>query len=238
MITLGIAAALIAAGAAALVVQRALAAAHARGGADPTLAVYRRQLLESDDLADRGLIPDDERRAARAEAGRRLLAADQVRDIAPPRRISPAALVILAATAPLAAAAIYLAVGSPAAPDLPFGARLKAWRTHPERYSPPELAAALRAVAAERPGDPEPLQRLAALELGLGDADDALHDLRKALAIAPARADLWEALGEVTVLKDKGQVGPEAAAAFRRVLSLDPKAPTARYNLGRAAIAA
>src|SRR5260221_12021862 len=73
MITLWIAAALIAAGAAALIVQRGLDAARLANVADPALGVLRRQLAEIDELADRGLIPADELNGARAEAGRRLL---------------------------------------------------------------------------------------------------------------------------------------------------------------------
>src|ERR1700721_1219363 len=83
MIWLWIAAALVSAGLAALIVQRAAGAArHARAdpprhaGADnPALAVYRRQMAELDELADRGLLAEGERRSVRAETGRRLLAA-------------------------------------------------------------------------------------------------------------------------------------------------------------------
>ena len=65
MIWLWIAAALVSAGLAALIVHRA---ARARGrrpaGENPALAVYRRQLAEIDDLADRGLLAEAERRGA------------------------------------------------------------------------------------------------------------------------------------------------------------------------------
>src|SRR5438034_408410 len=143
MITLWIAAALIAAGAAALIVQRALGATRLAGGADPALAVYRRQLAEIDELAERGLSPQDERRAARAESGRRLLAA----------------------------------------------------------------------------------------------GDGAIHALRKATALAPRRADLWGPLGEILVMKNRGEIDSRTAAIFRRVLSLEPKSAVARYYLARARVA-
>jgi len=233
MITLWIAAALISAGAAALIVHRAMASARLAGGPDPALAVYRRQLVEIEELAERGLIAPDEQRAARAETGRRLLAAAETGAAPFSTRPGPRTLLAIAALAPLLALAVYMAIGSPSAPDQPFARRLQAWRTHPERYGPPELAAALRDVARQRPADPEPLRRLAALELSMGDADAAIHDLRKAIARAPDRVDLWGPLGEVMVLKDNGEVSPEAAEVFRKVLSLDPRSVVARYALAR-----
>lgn len=236
MITLWIAAAILAAGAAALIVQRGVAAAGANSRADPELAVYRRQLAEIDELAERGLLATDEQRSARAETGRRLLAAADAAAAPPSAKVDPRILMGLAVIAPLMAMGLYLAVGSPGAPDQPFARRLQAWRDHPERYSPPELAAALRGVAAERPNDPEPLRRLAILELSLGDADAAIHALRKATALAPDRIDLWGPLGEIMVLKNKGEVSPEAAEVFRHVLALDPKSVVARYALARARV--
>jgi cytochrome c-type biogenesis protein CcmH len=239
MLTFWIAAPLIAAGATALIVQRALAASRVPANADPAMAVYRRQLAEIDDLAERGLIPPDERQAARAETGRRLLAAAGDATASPPSKgLSPALALGLAAAAPLLALGLYLMVGSPNLPDQPFARRLAAWRAHPERYAPPELAAALRGVAAERPDDPEPLRRLALLELSLGDADAAIHALRKATAIAPSRTDLLGPLGEILVMKNKGEVDPQAAEIFRRVLTLEPGSAVARYYLARARVTA
>jgi cytochrome c-type biogenesis protein CcmH len=146
--------------------------------------------------------------------------------------------VALAAAAPLLALLIYLAVGSPGAPDQPFARRLADWKVHPERYAAPELTAALRALAAEHPNDPEPQRRLAGLELSQGDPNAAIHALRKAVAIAPDRADLLALLGEVMVLKAGGAVEPDAEAIFLQALRSDPGSATARYYLARARIAA
>ena len=63
MITFSIAAVLLSALAAVLILQRASGAAR-RTDADPTLAVYRRQLSEIDDLAERGLLAEGELKAA------------------------------------------------------------------------------------------------------------------------------------------------------------------------------
>ena len=99
MITLWIAAALLAAAAAALVVWRTAGAGPA--AEDPALTVYRRQLAEIDELSRRELMPDDERRAARAETGRRLLAAADAPGMAATKRASPALIAVLAGLAPL-----------------------------------------------------------------------------------------------------------------------------------------
>ncbi len=238
MVLFWIAAALLAGAAAAMVMSRA-----ARGGIaglppDPSLAVYQRALREIDELADRELIAEDERVTARAEAGRRLLTAAALSEPAPGRPTSRPVLIALAAAGPLAAVGIYLAIGSPGAPDQPFAARLAQWRARPQDFQAPQLAAALRSVAAQRPRDPEPLRRLAELDMMLGDADGAVHALRKAIAIAPGRPELLAPLGEILVLKGQGAVSPEAAAIFRRVLLIDPASPTARYYLGRGQIEA
>ncbi len=235
MIGFWIAAALLAAGSAALMLYGAVRAT--AGAPDPTLGVYRRALAEIDDLAERDLLAPDETRVAKAEAGRRLLAAADRAERPITRTGRPGVLIAIAALAPLLAVPIYLAVGSPGARDQPFTQRLANWRLHPELYQTPELAAALRAISAERPGDIEPLQRLASLEMMQGDADGAAHAMRKALVIAPDNADLLAGLGEILVIKDQGKVGPEARVLFERVLRINPASPSAHYYVGRAEIA-
>ncbi|MBA3811632.1 MAG: c-type cytochrome biogenesis protein CcmI [Caulobacteraceae bacterium] len=236
MIGFWIAAALLAASAAILMVRGGRAAALG-ADRDPAVSVYRRALAEIDDMAERDLIAPDERRATRAEAARRLLVAAD-RQVQPPtRRLGQSGLLAVAAAGPFLAVLIYGAMGSPDAPDQPFAGRLARWRASPELDRPAELAAALRSLASEHPGDAEPLRRLASLDLALGDADGAAHALRKAITIAPDRADLLAPLGELVVLKAQGVVGPEADALFRRALRGDAGSPTARYYLARARIA-
>jgi cytochrome c-type biogenesis protein CcmH len=131
----------------------------------------------------------------------------------------------------------YVFVGSPGAPDQPFAARLAAWKDHPEKFSPLELAAALRSISASRPEDIEPLRRLAAIDLAIGDLDGASHALRKSIALQPDNADLLAALGEVMVIKAQGAVGAEARGLFEHALRVDPRELTARYYLARGEIA-
>lgn len=207
-------------------------------GEDPALAVHRRQLAEIDDLAARGLLPDGEVRAARAEAGRRLLAAAET---APPataptggRRLALAAAVL----APLLALGLYVATGAPGAPDQPFARRLAEWRrADPATLDPPRMAALMRMIVKQRPTDPEAFKNLALAELASGDAMAASAALRRAVAIAPGRADLWAALGETFMAEGEGRIGVDAHAAFAEALRLDPASLSARYFLARADIA-
>lgn len=238
MIWLWIAAALVSAGLATLVMQRA-ARATVRAHADnPALAVYRRQMAELDELADRGVLAEGERRSVRAETGRRLLAAAE-RAEPPLRAARPGAILLAAAAIPLAAVIVYRAIGQPQYPDEPFAQRLAEWRAaDPQTLTPQEMAAVLRAIAAERPTDPAPLEHLASAELASGEPTEATQALGRALALAPRRADLWEMLGEIRVMEAGGDIGPDARDDFRQAVRIDPNSPTARYFLGRARIAA
>jgi cytochrome c-type biogenesis protein CcmH len=237
MIGFWVVAATLAAAAGALMLHRAARAAAMAPDGDPSVDVYRRALTEIDELAERGLLPADERRAARAEAGRRLLRAAA----APATPIEPAgrgvAPVLTAALVAVVSLAIYLTIGSPGLADQPFAGRVAAWRADPEHASPAALAAALADIARERPGDIDPLRRLAAFDLSLGDADGAAHALRRAMAIAPGRADLPAMLGEVLVIKAQGVIGADARALFATALRADPEQATAPYYLARARIA-
>jgi cytochrome c-type biogenesis protein CcmH len=237
MIMLWIAAALMAALSAGLVMHRAARAARLAGAPDPAMAVYRRQLAEIDDLADRGLMADDERRAARAETGRRLLAQADAGEAPVAGRIQPATVMLIAGAPALAAVALYaLVIGQPGLPDLPFGARLAQWKAHPEQAPPEALGALLGELARARPTDPEPLLQLARLDLELGDTAGGAHALRRAALVAPTRADIWTMLAQVQIVQAQGQVDAQAEASLQKVLSLDPGNAVARYDLARARI--
>lgn len=242
MIIFWIAAALLSAGAASFIVHRSARAVSAATavGEDPALSVYRRQLGEIDDLTDRGLILPAEQRSARAEAARRLLA---VADRGQADALSPVdgrqLAALLAGCAAVAGLALYLTVGSPQTPDAPFSGRLAAWRAaDPASLDPAQMAAVLSQVVREHPADPQPLYYLARAELASGDGVSAEHDLRRAITLAPGRADLWAALGEMTASDADAPLPDGARKAFARAAALDPTAPGPRYFLARDQIAA
>jgi cytochrome c-type biogenesis protein CcmH len=237
MIWLWVAAALISAALAVLIVQRAAAAGRLQRGENPALAVYRRQMAELDELAERGVLADVERRSVRAETGRRLLAAAERSD-APTGSARPITILIAAAAVPLFALGAYVLIGAPGYADQPFKARLADWRAaDPQTLAPGQMAAILRAIAAERPTDPEPLRQLAVAEFAAREPTEAIQALHRAIALSPRRADLWELLGQALVAQAGGDGDADAQDAFRHVIAIDPTSPNARYFLARARIA-
>jgi len=237
MIGFWIAAALISALTASLVLLRAARAAGSPATIeDPSLGVYRRQLTEIDDLAERGLLPDGEVRLARAEAARRLLGAAErpPEEAGEPSPMSDDRRWVLAAaaTAPILAIGLYAVLGSPGMADQPYKQRLAAWRAaDPSTLDPPRMAAVVGAIVAEHPGKVLPLYYLAQAQLAAGEPYQAEHSLRQALVIAPGRADLWTALGELLTAEAQGQPSAAGVAAFERAAAIDPGAPIPRYNL-------
>jgi cytochrome c-type biogenesis protein CcmH len=245
MITFSIAAVLLSALAAVLILQRASGAAR-RTDADPTLALYRRQLNEIDDLAERGLLADGELKAARTEAARRLLGAAKTaepvaaEEAAQPRVSRPLRLAVLAGAvaAPALAAALYVAFGKPGLPDQPYAQRITAWKSgNPNQLTWGEMAAVLQTVVKDRPKDAEPLTYLAQAQLQAGNVPAAVESTRKALRLQPDDDGLWSTLGQLLMLQGNGQVTEPAQAAFRQAQKLNPKSVPARYFLGRARIA-
>jgi cytochrome c-type biogenesis protein CcmH len=234
---------LIACAAALLILLRAARAERTASEPDPRLAVYRRQLAEIDDLAERGLLGPEEHRAAKAETGRRLLSqAEQAQD-QPARPKGGRRLVLAGAIlAPALALGVYLALGSPGYRDEPYAARLKTWRqiaqTDPGRLNIDETAAVLESFAAERPGDPRPLIFLGRLRAAEGDSAAALQALDRAVQLRPRDPDVWSILGQTEVSLANNEVTADARQAFEKALALDPKAATPRYFLARADIAA
>jgi cytochrome c-type biogenesis protein CcmH len=238
MIVFWVAAGVLSAAAAGLILTRAARAAAEGEVLDPTPVLYRRQLAEIDELAERGLMGEAERKSAHAEAARRLLAAADAPKAAwtadPGARGGVLAAV---AVAPALALVVYLAVGSPGAPDLPFAKRMKAWQAaNPAELTAPELAAVLRKLTAERPNDPEGFRFLAIAEGAAQDTPEAVRALRRAIKLAPERADLWEMLGAALSAEAGDKLTDEAKAAFQEAVRRDPTAVVARFQLARARI--
>lgn len=239
MIGFWIVAGLTAAAASGLIV---VAAGRARvGAAGPAAetALYARHLAELDELHGRGLLADDEHRASRAEVGRRLLSASESPEA--PEVASPAGRKVLFAVvvaAPLAAGGLYLATGSPGAPDQPYAARLDGWRrADPARLPTGVLAALAEDAVDRRPDDPNGWRALGQARTATGESFQAVRALEQAARLGNT-ADDWTLLGEVLSVRAGGAPGPEAAAAFREALKRDPASVPARYGLAQAAAAA
>ena len=77
MLLFWVVAGVLAAVSAALILFRAAGAVASTEAPDPSQILYQRQLAEIDDLVERGLMGEAERKGAHAEAGRRLLTASE-----------------------------------------------------------------------------------------------------------------------------------------------------------------
>lgn len=239
MIAFWVVAGVLSAACAGVILSSSARAATRAGAADPTTALYRRQLREIDDLADRGLIPEAERNITHAEAARRLLASAEGHG--PAWSADTAVrkpILALAALTPLLALAAYVAVGSPGLPDQPFKSRVAAWRAaDPASLTPPQMAVVLHSLIKERGGDVEAYGYLAQAEMASDNPAGAARALRRAIELDPKRADLWEGLGEVLLAEAQGEFTPPAERAFEEALKRDPASVNARFHLGRARIA-
>jgi cytochrome c-type biogenesis protein CcmH len=225
-------------------VLRGAARARPVDDAQARLEPHRRRLAEVERLALDGLLAQDELKAARAEAGRGLLAAaDQAETWERDGKGSRKVVVAAVGAVCVAAVGLYVVVGKPELPDQPYAKRVAAWKAaDPATLEPAQIAAVLEGVAAERPKEAEPLVFLAKARAAAGDLSGAEAALRKAVRVAPRRADIWSLLGETFVMEgaqrgNGGQVGADAKLAFGEALKVDPNDLRARYYLARGRIA-
>ena len=243
MLFFSLAAALVCAAAVGFVLWRA-ARVQAASAEPPEAAVYARQLAELDEQKAQGLLDEDGWRAARAEAGRRLLRAakgagaqgeaeaDGGRDRMVVAGVAVAAVV--------AGGLLYVIVGKPGRPDAPYAARLAQWvaaaRQSPQSLDAAHWAAVLEAARRahpENPDDPAVLSTLGAAYADSGQFPQAEGVFEKLTRIRPKDARPWAALGEIRLAEADGRVTPEARAAFEQALKLDPNTTIALWWLGR-----
>ena len=201
------------------------------------LEVYRDQLAEIDRDMARGLLDADQAEAARAEIGRRALAAAEGEATveAEPPRASPIRLgaAISGVAVCLAAAGIYVGIGSPHLPGQPASERAD--------RDGPDLAAAVAQLAARMEQNPENAEGWALLGrslLRLRRFEEGARAYGRAAALRPQNAELRSLQGEALVFAGDRVVTPAARRAFDAARAIDPKEPRARYYIGLAALQA
>jgi len=211
----------LAAAAVALILFRAVGSLAATGAVDPAQVLYRRQLAEIDDLVERGLMGEAERKSAQSETGRRLLvASDNPAEIwnADPQARGP--VLVAAAALPALTLAMYLSLGSPGMSDQGYATRLAKWQSSDlTTLTPPEIAAVLRQAVQDRPTEAEGYRLLGLAEDASQNPVAALQALRRAAQLASQRPEIWRMLGQ---------------AAFEKLLALEPDDPAARFFLAQA----
>jgi len=206
--------------------------------AHPDLAVYRDQLAELERELARGLLPESEAAAARLEIQRRLLAAAGTGGTGPQAAGSTRSrlAVILVLLLPLAAAAIYLDLGSPSLPALPYASRTPVSARDQELA---QLVDRLGQRMKAHPEDPRGWVLLGDSLNALGRYAESASAYGNAIARLqatnqPVLADLESRYGEALSAAADGEVTPAAKAAFAAALAIDAKDPRARFYLGLA----
>ena len=222
-------------------------------------AVYRAQLDELARDVARGVIGGAEAQAARLEIERRLLAADAapgtLQGAAPEaahgaaqgaatsrlgssRALAIAAALIIAGGAGL----VYLRLGAPGVPDVPFAERqdaAPAGQSPHTGQAPPhvDMADAAKTLAAKLKADPNNAQgwlMYARTEAELGNWQASADAYTHAIALGQTDADVYAGYGEMLALGTDGIVGPPARAAFESALQRDAKNDVARYYVALA----
>lgn len=186
--------------------------------------VYRDQLSELDRDRARGLIGEDEAKAARLEIARRLLATEGAdAPAAAPPRAPRWALGVLIVAVPVAALALYAGLGAPETLDQA--------EADPARAEMSRMVDRLAAKMATRPQDLTGWKLLARSAAALGRYGEAVEAYRTALAL-DGQQDLT-LIGDFaeTLCLSERAVGPEARRAFQAILEREPKDARARHYL-------
>ncbi len=192
------------------------------------LAVARDQLSEVSRDAERGLLAQEEAESARIEVARRLLAHDRagLNLHAPAAHARIGAWWLSALVAPVAALALYAAMGAPQLKTEPAASA--------EQNEMVKLVNTLAQKMTNRPNDLDGWKLLARSAAGIGQFEMALDAFRKAIALDGNKDMLLVGdFAETLVLSQRGVV-PEARHAFDAVLAADPKDARARYYLAQA----
>ncbi len=208
------------------------------GQTDPNTQFYREQIAEIDRDRERGVLLPKEAEAAKAEAGRRLLRANGMQDVAfaavgePALRRRRAASTLALSVLPILALAIYGAYGSPHLLGQPPAAPPQ------QQAGAADLMNAVSQIEshlAQNPQDGRGWEVLAPVYLRIGRVDDAAKAYATALRYLGPDAERLANYGEVLVLAKDGLVSAEAQAAFEQAVKLDKNSPKARFYLARAA---
>ena len=199
------------------------------------LEIYRDQLAELDRDVDRELIPEDQADAARAEIGRRVLAADQALQdhteqppAAAARRALPVAVCVIA---PVLAVLLYLQGGMPHLTDSGKPAKVA---TNSDAHDIAPMIEKLKEKLRQSPDDLEGWTMLARSLFSVSRFGEAASAYANALAMSPGNAGLMARQAESLSFENDGQVTPNARRLFAEAARIDPKNARALYYIALA----
>ena len=195
-------------------------------------AVYRDQLGELDRDIARGLLAPSEVAATRLELQRRLLAVENDPAPLPLQRDSRPLAMALAVLVTASAAGVYLTIGAPGLPDMPYANRQAPGGDDPQKLA--ELAEALEARLQGTTGNVEGWMLLGRTAAGLGQGPRAANGYLQAMLRGAPGAEPIAAYGEALAMQAQGVVTPAAKQAFVTALATEPGFPIARYYLALA----
>lgn len=198
---------------------------------DGEVAVYRDQLAELQRERDSGLIGQTEAEYARAEIGRRLLAAaatDSAKGASTPARHNRLASVVTLLL-PLTGLCLYLYMGSPNMPDMPLEARLE----KPGSDMNLMIAKAERHLA-QNPDDGAGWDVLAPIYLKTMRLGDAEMAFRNAIRLRGENAQRLTGLAETLIAANQGIVIEDARKALETAEKTSPGNPRVRFYLALA----
>ena len=201
------------------------------GPAEHDLAVYRDQLAELERDRDRGLIGASEAAGAHAEIARRMIAAGRTRDReTAAQRPAPAWSFATVALVPVAAIAIYAAIGRPGLPAQPASAPQSPAQ---QAAMIQDMVASLAARLAQAPDDVEGWRRLARARAVLGDMDAARIAAENAVSRAPDNVEILLELADLHAPASPADaLSPMFLETLRRVVALQPGHVQSLFFLG------
>jgi cytochrome c-type biogenesis protein CcmH len=199
--------------------------------AGQAMAIYRDQLDEVARDASRGVIGAAEAESARTEIARRLIRESNAPAAAGGSSAGSIRLAMVAIIAtPVAALALYLALGSPFSPDQPLASRPEAVALQDVQ----RLVAQVEAHLAQQPDDGKGWEVLAPVYSRLGRDADAATAWSQAITLLGATAEREGNLGEALVTAAGGTVTPQAKDAFEKARDLAPADPRPQFYLALA----
>ena len=198
-------------------------------------AVYRDQLRELDRDIVRGVMTEAEAQATRLEIQRRILGTDARNAGLPPpaaSKPSPVLAGLLAVLVLSGSLGLYLALGKPGQPDMPFASR-----PPPVADAPPDInqvMVRLQARLKEEPNNAEGWLLYARTNMMLGQWDKAADASRRAIELGRTDLETLATHGEILVVRAQGTVTAPAREIFATILQTDPGHQMARFYMALA----
>jgi cytochrome c-type biogenesis protein CcmH len=138
---------------------------------------------------------------------------------------------VLVVAVPVGALALYLRLGAPEVPSVPFASQPPAAMAPAQQAEFSALADQLAAKLEADPAHPDGWLLLGRTYAGLERYADSAHAFAQAIAHGATGAEVQADYGEVLVFAANGKVTPEAAAAFAAALTDEPGNVRGRFYL-------